>query len=247
MRFLTIIALLLLSGILTPGQTLQAITNDVHHGNNLGFVQACKAIDGGTTTSHAINIGSSGACSASINPVVGDLVTVQIGYRAAPTSQSCADTAGNSWTSVVNSANRFGYCWSIITTGGASTLTFTSGSSVDGVMISLEFSGAAASPLDAAATTSSLGSGLTSWNGASYTSANANDVIIGCGSAFLNGTYTQGTGYTIPTDGQIANSIPYSGYCEYRIVIATGTFTPPATPSASANNVFTLSVGFKSS
>lgn len=216
-------------------------------GNHIVFVQACRHIDGAATTSHVINIGSTGSCGVPQNPVAGDLVVVWEGYRANPTSQSCADTLSNTWTSVVSTTNLQGYCWSILTTGGAAdSLTFTSGSSVVGVQISTELSGSAASPLDGTATTDSKGTGLSSWNGVSYTSTNANDIIFGCGSFNTNTTITAGTGYTIDGHGQTANAIPYGGYCEYQIVTATAAYTPAATSAASTSNLFTFTVGFKS-
>ena len=219
--------------------------------SSLAFVQACNNNQVTGTTSLTINIGASGTCSASANPVAGHLIVAYFSNVESAISSSTPprDTLGNTWTCLEDNTSRSAYCYSVLTTGGsADTLTVTSTFNSAGPIFSLEFSGVNATPLDGSAQFLQLASS-TSWTLASDTTTNANDVVVGCAantSENQSALFSAGAGYTIPADGEVSGGAQ-SGFCEYQIGTVIGTYSPTASSSSStAMSVDTMTVAFKS-
>ena len=224
-------------------------------GNHLAFVQACNHNITTSTSTLTINIGTTVICSASSNPVAGHLVFVYFsnlstGISGACPGVGCADTLANTWTCVYDATNSSGYCYSILTTGGsADTFTATTAFNAGGPVISLELSGANATPLDGSAVFLQVAT-ATSWTMASKTTTNTNDVVIGClsnVSVSQTSLFTVGSGYTLNSDAKISGG-GQSGMCEYKTVTSTGTYAPTASSASSTTmTVNTITLAFKSS
>lgn len=212
-------------------------------GNNLVFYQACNH-GTGSGTSYSLKIDSTGTCSATSNPLSGDLVILYFGASSNAGSLSCSDTLGNSWHSSWNSTNQEAYCYSVFTTGGLDTISTTSSFNTSAQPLSLEFKNPAGTPLDGSAQFNSIASG-TAWTLPSITTTNANDVVISCGNSHTGSvTWTAGGSFVIPTDGQQA-ATNNSAFCSYQLVTTATTYNPTATAGSSQSG-HGMSIGFKS-
>lgn len=243
---------LILALLLAPAQQFQvgrrtyAQTSSV---NNLAMVQVCYAYTVASSTTLQINIGTTGNCAnggTAANPSAGDLLFVYTGIAGSNpinTSVTCTDTLANTWTSVHDQTTQQSYCLSILSTGGADIVTATYATATVGAQISFEISGANASPLDGTPQVSSLASG-TSWTLPSLTTANANDMVIGCAFPypFAQPSFTAVSPFTIPF-GEYAGGNNPTMACEEQIVTSTGSYAPQFTiGAANAGSGLTLAV-----
>jgi hypothetical protein len=209
----------------------------------ISVVKTCNHNVTTSTTSTTINIGATGTCSPAANPVAGNLEFVWLPSTGG-LGPTAVDTLGNTWVCVRDATTTNSYCTSTLATGGsADTVTITTPSNSVGSVISLEFSGQNATPLDGAATFAALTTS-TSWTLASVTTTAANDAVIGCGGNIsVNNTFTAGSGFTIPTDGQVSGG-NQSGFCEYQLVTTATAYTPTATLATTMTGI-TTTVAFK--
>lgn len=212
------------------------------HAANISFVQTCNTAVTSASTTTALNIGSTGNCGAGLNPTAGDLVYVVSAHNNVGNLPSATDTLGNSWT-CSGSGTQFNTCFSKIATGGADIVTITTSNVTTGLRFSYEFTNAVGA-IDVAGTQNTQSSS-SSWTLPSVTTVNAVDAAIGCG--YSNGigtiTFTQGSGFVIPSKGQSSVSNAGSAFCEYQIVSPAGTYTPTVTVSSSqAGFGFTVAV-----
>ena len=119
------------------------------------------------------------------------------------------------------------YCYGKTTTSGTDEITVTTSFNFSGAVIAIEIQGLASFALDGTPTTLAIASS-NSWTLASLITTNANDIIIGCGgNESTNNTYTAGSGYAIPANGQVSGS-NQSGFCETQVVSSSGTYAPTA-------------------
>jgi hypothetical protein len=225
------ILLWLLSLFLGQGTPIMPMgsTSYVTAGNHIVLQNGCAARNVGSVTTFALAIfGATNCNNTTYVPAVNDIVFVfwNLGINQASIT-SCSDTNSNTWaiTPYAGASNKIFVAIAKITTGGNTTVTcnWPTGSSVTAA--NGEFSGArnvtdgANFATNASATTQNL---------ATITTANANDVILGC---FGN---IASTGFTA-----VAPFVAYTGisgstnnaYCEYNIVTATSTYTPQFTLS----------------
>lgn len=161
-----------------------------------------------------------------ISPALGDLVIIGSGQIANNTStltvSDNSSGAGNTYTQTVASyatpsgtAKRAAMFWSVITDASITTITcaWNGGISttVDGMVF--EFSGSASSSLEDTSINSFNNSTVSSSTSGTYTTANANDVLV-----YMTceaNTYTSpsaGSGYTIPTNGSSTNGLLIMSY-----------------------------------
>ena len=194
------------------------------------------AVDQASLFAPAQATGSSTTIAGTTNVVVASGATIFVAVAAGDTSVTVADNSGNGYTytqiATVLDANNLriwlfrAYATNGLASGTVITATFGA-AQIDRMLGASSFTGiASSSPEDVAATTRDS-TGETSWNSASITTLNADDVVIGL-------ARTSGAGS--PTD------VPGSPFLElldwtlsgaqssvtliYRIVSATGTYTP---------------------
>lgn len=200
-------------------------------GASIAFVQA--ASNNITVACTACTVGN-GVGSSWSNVGSGHwLHAIGVGFNPSSVS-SCTDSLSTSFTAnFLGAFNGFYlyYCYGKTTASGADLITMNLGLSNTPVMIALEFSG-----LGGATDGTIAGIGpaaCTSCTLAGITTTNANDVVIACGgNNSSNATYTAGSGYTIPTNGQSSGG-NQSSFCEYQIVSAANTYTPTVTIGSS--------------
>lgn len=202
----------------------------------VAFVQSAKNnVTSATTTITVGNGVGTGWSTGNVHS--GD--TLFVGFVSFnPSTLSATDTLGTSFTcAILGPQNSFyiGYCHGKPTTSGADEITMTAGLSIAPTVVALEFSGLA-STVDGTISSNALASSTT-WTLPGITTTNANDAVIGCGGTnSTNDTYTAGSGYTIPSNGQ-ASGGNQSAFCEYQVVSSASTYTPTATLSTATTGI----------
>jgi hypothetical protein len=219
-------------------------TSYVTAGNHIVLQNGCVARNVGSVTTFALAIfGATNCNNTTYVPAANDIIFIfwNLGSTQASIT-SCSDTNSNTWTlsSYAGGSNRIFVSYSKLTTGGNTTVTcsWPTGGSVSAV--EGDFSGTQNVTDGTNFLSNSSG---TSQSLATITTANANDVILGC-----FGTIISSISYTA-----VAPFVAYSGisvstnsaYCEYDAVTSTGTYTPQFTLNSAASG-FSATWGFKS-
>lgn len=198
----------------------------------LAHVQTVKANGAGSAV---LSVTTSG-----ITTTTGNLFVIGAGSWKSGSPQTLTPSdliggsaSGNTWLEVTGSpqnpsgntrAHLF-YCKN--GNGGAShTFKVTAGATALMAMFLMEISGAdTTAPYDTGAAATSLGSTAPN-SGATGTRAQADEIIIGyCGTGdnVNGGTFSAGSGFTIPTNGTETNFNNYVSGIEYQIMTAVGT------------------------
>jgi|GEM_PF-3472893 hypothetical protein len=158
---------------------------------------------------------------------------------------SVSDTEGNTWlslTAAVSAGSHMSQIFYVenVKGGTTDTVTCTQSSGVSGTMaiLILEYSGIATSgSLDQQNQTAGTNNTAT-LTGASITTTNANDLVIGGAGLGANTTFTAGTGYTLDvSDARLG--------WETQIVSSTGTFTPTMNSTTTASSWTFTTAAFK--
>lgn len=175
-----------------------------------------------TTGSVTVTAGNLIICSAEADTVALNGITM-------------TDSKSNAWTRVkaTSSAATFDseVWYAIATVGGASyTVTATdTGGGVDSLIICEEWSGASATPVDVSAAASGITSTALN-SGATASTAQNNEIVIGAGSASGNVTMTAGGTYT---NLNKVNTTFSTQAFESKIVSSTGAQTADMTSGTS--------------
>lgn len=155
------------------------------------------------------------------------------------TGMAVSDSKGNTWSTAIAPVHVSGGDWVAIyycvpsSAGTGHTITGTASASNNLISLSAAaYSGIDAVPLDRTAATN--GSGYNLDSGATATTAQADELIIGGGTlaAGLVITWTAGPGFTLRSHCDDAANAGIS-YLEDRIVAATGAYSAPADCSVS--------------
>lgn len=189
---------------------------------------------GGKNTSFA----SSVTLDATITTSAGNLlIAIVEADTVAANGVTVSDNKGNTWSRAISTSLAATFdlevWYTVITTGGSGhQITATdNGGGVDSILIVEEWSGNTTTPLDV-----SVGAtGVTSTalnSGASATTAQANELVIGAGVASGAVTLTPGSGYSNLNQ---ANTTFSTLAFESKTVSAVGTQTATMTSSASGS------------
>lgn len=145
--------------------------------------------------------------ATTVDAPIGSLITIGLGVRTgASTYTGCVDTAGNTYSTPINKSSgggesaSFSYALTTIDLPIGSTFTCTSAATGSkGIMVAA-FSGAAASPLDAASATPTAGNGTAVSVGPTGTlacPASGNcEVLIGFFATFAAASVTEDAAFT---------------------------------------------------
>jgi hypothetical protein len=160
------------------------------------------------TVDSTMTAGGTIAVAFPSNVTIGNLLFAYIRINVnTATTPTGTDTQSNTWTYITNTElgesvnnNSFACLDSIVTTGGADTLTITwaAGASNPVRVIACEWSGVTASPRDQVKSTLGAAS-VNADSGATGTLAQASELVIGCcGGSGAGGTFVSksGSGYT---------------------------------------------------
>jgi hypothetical protein len=155
------------------------------------------------------------------------LVIVGAEYNSSSGAVTVACTDGTNTYTTLHAANAVFYCYATNIAGGTvtTTVTFTGGTTFC-VCMGQEFSGVATSAaFDVGAFNNSIASCTACTMPAITTTQTGDLVLTSGGNGATNNTFTNGTGYTISTNGQ-ASGGNQSGAVEYQTVGAATTYTP---------------------
>lgn len=251
---LAIISLLLVKLALGQGTTVAPKTTVaprtvvIAGSTSRSVVQAANHNITSSTTSVTIGNGvGSGWSSGNVGS--GHLLyVVLIGPN--PGTSTAADTLGTSFSCGNTTATTvdFGYCYGVTTASGADEITVTTSFNFGAPVLAFEIAGQIGAIDGSNNPNTGNSSASTSWTLGTVPStgntSTANDIIISCGgNDTSNATYTPGSGYAIPTNGQVSGS-NQSAFCEYQFVSATGSYTPATTVSTSIAGS-SLTIAFK--
>jgi hypothetical protein len=204
----------------------------------------CAARNTGAPASFAIAIfGATNCNNTTYVPATNDIIFIfwNLGGTEASIT-SCSDTNSNTWTisAYAGGSNRIFVSYAKLTTGGNTTVTCSWPSATTVSAIEGDFSGTQ-NVTDG--TNFATNASATTQNLATITTANANDVILGCfGTAASSIFYTAVAPFTAYSG---LSGSTNSAYCEYNTVTVTGTYTPQFTLSPAAIG-FSATWAFKS-
>lgn len=183
----------------------------------------------GTNTSVHLNTVPAGSMS---------IIAVCINQTVASPITSITDNSGNTYTALpvnIGTAHetQVFYCLNMASAGNASTITVTpANSAYVWSAVWAIFSGVATS-LAQDATATAIGTGTSLSSGATSTTVQASELVIGAGGQSNNRPFTAAGGYT--GINQAANGTSAAAFMEYLVVSSTGAQTATATIDLSNN------------
>lgn len=211
-------------------------------GGGIAFVQASQAFTtvGGTTVAATVTSSTSG-----------NFLVAVCGAALGSGTMTLSDNLGNTWIAATGThettLNYSIYPFYLANNpGGVTTVTCTSGASAQLQVVAEEFSGVVtSSPLDGTQQNATSRSFATPavWSTPSITTTHTADLLIATTGNRAAMTYSAGSGWTLPTNGQSGAASGSGNVCiQYQIVASTGTYSSSGSSTPGGNSNFLSSL-----